>query len=89
MSAEFEADLCPDTGAPRIRFNFPNGWSASVVLRMGAPNGCDFMMASVAVCPTDQWGRGMTSVLGNELSAEEVAHWLAGMAMRGETLCEN
>lgn len=89
MSAEFEADLCPDTGAPRIRFNFANGWSASVVLRMAQSDNCNFMMASMAVCPTGQWGEGKTSILGNELSAEEVAHWLAGMAMREGQTCEN
>lgn len=83
MSAQFEADLCPETGAPRIRFNFPNGWSASIVLRMPAANGCDFSMASMAICPTGQWGEGKTIVLGNEMSAEEVAHWLAGTDLRG------
>lgn len=82
MSAQFEADLCPETGAPRIRFNFPNGWSASIVLRMEHPNGCEFAMASMAVCPTGQWGTGKTTILGNELSAEEVAHWLVGTDMR-------
>lgn len=82
MSAQFEADLCPETGAPRIRFNFPNGWSASIVLRMPAANGCDFSMASMAICPTGQWGEGKTRILGNELSAEEVAHWLVGTDMQ-------
>lgn len=89
MSAQFEADLCVETGAPRLRFNFPNGLSASVVLRMAAPNGCDFMMASMAVCPTGQWGKGKTSIVGNELSAEEVVHWLVGTAMREPVPCES
>jgi hypothetical protein len=83
MSREFEADLCPETGAPRIRFNFPNGWSASIVLRNGSANGCEFGMASMAICPTGHWGKGKTEVLGNEMSAEEVAHWLTGVAMKG------
>lgn len=82
MSAPFEADLCPETGAPRIRFNFPNGWSASLVLRCAAPNGCDFGLASLAACPTGQWGTGRTHIYGNELSPEEVAHWLVHIDMQ-------
>lgn len=85
MSRQFEADLCPETGAPRIRFNFPNGLSASIVLRQPSANGCDFMMASMAVCPTGQWGTGKTTILGNELSAEEVAHWLVHVDMQKVT----
>ena len=81
MSAS-EADLCPETGAPRIRFNFPNGLSASIVLRAPAPDGCHFLMASMAVCPTGQWGSGKTTIVGNELSAEEVAHWLVHFDMQ-------
>jgi hypothetical protein len=82
MSAPFEADLCPETGAPRIRFNFPNGITASIVLRAAAANGCEFLMASMAICPTGQWGKGKTTILGNELSPEEVAHWLVHVAMQ-------
>lgn len=82
MSADFEADLCPETVAPRVRFNFPNGWSASVVLMSPAKSGCEFLVASMAIAPTGQWGQGKTLLLGSELSAEEVAHWLAGTAMR-------
>lgn len=82
MSAPFEADLCPETGAPRIRFNFENGWSASIVLRGATSNGCDFLMASLARCPTGQWGQGKTHIIGNELSPDEVAHWLVDTDMR-------
>ncbi len=82
MSAPFEADLCPTTGSPRIRFNFPNGLSASIVLRGAAPNGCDFLVASMAVCPTGQWGTGKMTIYGNELSPEEVAHWLVHVDMQ-------
>lgn len=87
MSREFEADLCPETGAPRIRFNFQNGWSASIVLREGSANGCEFGMASMAICPTGRWGRGETELLGNEMSAEEVARWLNATFLRGEPPC--
>lgn len=86
MSGPFEADLCPETGLPRVRFNFPNGWSASVVLRSPSADGCHFLMASMAVCPTGQWGTGKTTILGNEMSAEEVAHWLVGTDMREAAL---
>lgn len=82
MSGQFEADLCPEAGAPRIRLNLPNGWSASIVLRDAAPNGCDFRLASVAACPTGQWGTGKTELLGNELDAREVVYRLAGLLMR-------
>lgn len=84
MSAPFEADLCPETGAPRIRFNFHNGWSTSVVLRQQlGTSGCDFALASVAACPTGQWGKGKTVIYGNELSPEETADWLVHVAMGG------
>lgn len=83
MSAEFEADLCPTTGLPRIRFNFPNGMSASLVLRSPSADGCHFLMASLASCPTGEWGTGKTEIYGNELSAEEVAHWLVHINMMG------
>ena len=82
MTCSFEADLCPETRTPRIRFNFPNGLSASVVLRAPGGDDCHFLMASMAVCPTGEWGSGKTEILGNEMTAEEVAHWLAGTAMK-------
>ncbi len=83
MSADFEADLDPQTGAPRIRFNFPNGMSASLVLRSPTADQCHFHMASLASCPTGKWGTGKTVIYGNELSAEEVAHWLVHIDMMG------
>lgn len=82
MSGQFEADLCPETGAPRIRFNFPNGYSASILLRSASRDGCSFGMASMAVCPSGEWGTGKTVIVGNELSAEEVAHWLVDTDMK-------
>lgn len=81
MSAPFEADLCPETGSPRLRFNFSNGWSASVVLRGAASNGCDFTMASVALCKTGEWGTGQTRLLGNELTPKQVALLLRQAAL--------
>ena len=80
MMREFEADLCPETGDPQIRFNFPNGWSAAVILRGNNRYCSDFGMASMARCPTGKWGTGAAEILGNELSSEEVAHRLAGTA---------
>lgn len=81
MTCAFEADLDPQTGAPRVRFNFPNGMSASLALRQPSADGCHFLMASLASCPTGQWGTGNTVIYGNELSAEEVAHWLVHIDM--------
>jgi hypothetical protein len=78
--AQFEADICPETGAPRVRFNFANGWSGSLVLRMAAPNGCDFLMASVAACPTGQWGTGQTILGPTEARAAEAIDWLSTVA---------
>lgn len=81
MSASFEADLCPETGEPRVIFNFPNGWSAFLVLRSPHEDRSRFLMASLAACPTGQWGMGKSENYGNELSAEEVAHWLVHISM--------
>lgn len=75
-TARFEADVCPYTAAPRLRFNFANGWTASVVLRMGRPNGCDFMMASVASWPTGMGGQGQTVFGATEASADEALRFL-------------
>jgi len=83
MSAPFEADLCPETGAPRVRFNFSNGWSASLVLLTGTRDRCHFHTASLAACPTGQWGVGKTELLGNELGAEDLVEELHEIALRG------
>lgn len=82
MSRPFEADLCPETGAPRVRFNFSNGWSASLLLREASRDQCSFGIASVAVCPVDQWGTGVTELLGTEMSPEEVVEELDAIALR-------
>jgi hypothetical protein len=75
-TARFEADICPETRAPRLRFNFANGWTASVVLRMGRPNGCDFMMASVAAWPTGMHGMEKSDFGPTEASADEALRFL-------------
>ena len=72
----FEADLDPDTHLPRIRFNYANGWTASLVLRYATPNGCDFMGASVAAFPTGKAGQGPTKLGPTEASADEAMNWL-------------
>lgn len=82
MTAAFEADLCPSTRLPRIRFNFANGWSASIVLRQIAPNGCEAAMASLAACPTGKWGTGATVLGEPEASADEAVQFLAHTSMR-------
>lgn len=82
MSAPFEADLCPNTGAPRMRLNFANGWSGSLVLRAAAPNECDFGMASLAAAPTGQWARGLTELGETEATADEAVDWLFDVAAR-------
>jgi len=82
VSAPFEADLCPETGAPRLRFNFSNGWSASLVLLTGTRDGCHFHTASLAACPTGAWGTGKTELLGNELGSEDVVEELEAISLR-------
>ena len=80
---QFEADLDPRTGNPRVRFNFRNGWSASVVLRGShGKNGCDYMMASLAACPTGRWGTGETELGETEATSGEVVAFLADVAQR-------
>lgn len=78
---EFECDLEPDTHQPRVRFNFANGWSASLLVRTG-PDLTRAMLASVAACPTGKWETGATELLGYELSAGEVAGLLNEIACR-------
>jgi hypothetical protein len=80
MTTQFEADLCPETRSPRIRLNFANGWSASIVLRQGARNGCDFALAALARCPTGRWGTGATELGECEASPDEVAAFIAEVA---------
>lgn len=82
MSANFEADLCPDTHAPRIRMNFANGWSISVVLTDAANRRTCFHAASVAACPTGQWGTGKTELLENETFSDRVAALIEQVASR-------
>ena len=78
--AQFEADICPETDAPRIRFNFANGWTGSLVLREIGRNGCDALIASVAACPTGKWGKGVTRLGPTEATADEAIAWLAIVA---------
>lgn len=82
--AEFEADLDPETGAPRLRFNFENGWTASMVLRLG--NGpFNAFGASVACWPTGHVGEGMTEIGETEATAGEVVTYLDGVRNRSMT----
>ena len=79
MPQQFECDLSPPDAdppfAPRIRFNFNNGWSASLVARVGA-NGFDAALASLACAPTGGWGKGETELGPNEATADEAIAWL-------------
>ena len=72
---EFEADLDPENGWPRVRFNFANGWSASLILRTWR-NGMDAMQSTVACAPTGQWGQGRTELGPSEASADEAMAWI-------------
>ena len=82
MTSGFEADLDPETGAPRVRFNFANGWSASVVLGMPDKRATRFGLASVACAPTGRWGAGQTELLNNEAFPDEVAAMLFDLSNR-------
>lgn len=83
-TCEFEADLTPaeiGIGAhwPRVRFNFDNGWSASLVIRT---TGCNAMQAALACCPTGKWGSGVTELeIGEqEATADEAIAFLSAVA---------
>jgi hypothetical protein len=82
----FEADLDPEMRLPRMRFNFANGWSASIVLRSpSGRNGCDFAIASVACCPIGLWQQGVTELGETEASADEVSDYLYQVSSRAPT----
>lgn len=82
MATPFEADLDPETGSPRIRMNFENGWSVSIVLMMPDQNRTRFLIASVAACPTGKWRAGKTELLHNEASPERVCYLIDEIAGR-------
>lgn len=86
MTTQFEADCEPDHLWPRVRFNFANGWSASVMLRTRtdcpAPQNMMAMTAALACCPTGRWASGLTELGETEASADEVAAYLAAVAER-------
>ena len=85
---EFEADLTPPEAGigpewPRVRFNFDNGWSASLVLRGTLRHDLTrYPLAAVAACPTDQWGRDKTELGSQEAFADEAIAFLAEVAAR-------
>lgn len=81
---EFHADLSPaeyGQGAkfPRVRFNFDNGWSASLVIRT---TGCDAMQAALAAAPTGKWGTKRMELGESEATADEAIAYLAEIAAR-------
>lgn len=84
MTPSFEADLDPDTRQPRIRFNFDNGWSASVVLFTNplGPRPCDAMLCALAAAPTGHWQQNMTELGSQEAFADEAIAYLAAIAGR-------
>lgn len=77
--AQFECDLAPPLGFPRVRFNFSNGWAGSLVVRTSA---VDAMLASVAACPTGHWSTGQTELGPSEAFADEAIAWLNEIAQR-------
>jgi len=79
---EFEADLDPDTGYPRIRYNFDNGWTASMVLHT-YPSRTRAMYASIAAWPTGKCGQGFTEIGLTEANADEAISWIFAIRQRG------
>jgi len=71
----FEADLDPETLFPRVRFNFDNGWSASLVIRTSLERTVA-MQASVAASPAGRWGSGLTELGPTEADADEAIAWI-------------
>lgn len=83
-SSSFEADLNPDTMQPRLRFNFENGWSASLVLftNPSGPRPCDAMLCALAAAPTGRWSEGKTELGSQEAFPDEAIAFLAEIAAR-------
>ena len=79
---EFDADLDPETGFPRIRYNFDNGWTASMVMHMGIST-TRSMYASVAAWPTGKCGQGLTEIGLTEANADEAISWIFANRQRG------
>lgn len=78
---QFETDVYPDTNAPRARFNFANGWSASLVVKVDR-GGFDAMTGSLACWPTGLWGKGWTEIGPTEAFADEAIEWLDAVRRR-------
>jgi hypothetical protein len=89
-TCEFEADLTPSNPLcrenwPRVRFNFDNGWSASLIVRTRGSTGkgaTTAMQASLACAPTGQWREDKTELGESEATADEAIAWLAEVAGR-------
>lgn len=71
----FEADCEPDTRYPRVRFNFDNGWSASLIMAI-APLRNAGVLASVACAPAGHWNEGKAELGPTEASADEAMAWI-------------
>lgn len=82
MRAAFEADIDPNTSGPRVRFNFQNGWTGSLVIRTRSPNGMSAMRASVAAWPTGQPVKELAELGPTEASADEAMNWLDDIRCR-------
>jgi hypothetical protein len=76
LAANFETDIDPRTNAPRIRFNFRNGWTGSLALLMMRPNGMDAMLASVAAWPTGNMSHDVIVRGPAEAFPDEAMAWL-------------
>jgi hypothetical protein len=78
---QFEADLEPGTFYPRVRFNFDNGWSASLLICC-ARNRTVTMQASTACWPTGQHGTGKSELGPTEATADEAIAWIEQVRLR-------
>ena len=79
MKPAYECDVTPNEPghpfAPRVRFNFDNGWTASVIFRVRG-DGFDALHAMLAHWPTGRAGKGKTVLGETEASPDEVAAFL-------------
>lgn len=83
MSAPFEVDMLFPSGGCRIRFNFPNGWSASVMLHTFAERSrSGLLYAGLAAAPLRDWD-GPIELHDSEATPDLVAAFLAEVASRG------
>jgi hypothetical protein len=82
MADNYEMDVEPETRWPRVRMNFDNGWTGSIIFRGSAMVA---MIATVACWKTGRKGE-TTEVIENEARPDEAVRLLRDIAARARAL---